>query len=138
MDKSPIQDKDAALALLTELAGLSKTENGHKRAHLAHKIVSMIRKMSAETLAAGVPEALEISRSLTYQALFQCGTPECSSAIMQILRTFDSSSMEIDATVYAMGLLPNPSRQLVHDMLEMAKFKQSKPIFYGASNAVKR
>src|SRR4029434_2582796 len=61
-----------------------------------------------------------------------------SGAIMQILRTFDSSSMEIDATVYAMGLLPNPSRQLVHDMLEMAKFKQSKPIFYGASNAVKR
>ncbi|XP_031437274.1 apolipoprotein B-100-like [Clupea harengus] len=138
VDKSPIQDKDAALALLTELAGLSKTENGHKRAHLAHKIVSMIRKMSAETLAAGVPKALEISRSLIYQALFQCGTPECNSAIMQILRTFDSSSMEIDATVYAMGLLPNPSRQLVHDMLEMAKFKQSKPIFYGASNAVKR
>ncbi|XP_041950313.1 apolipoprotein B-100-like isoform X2 [Alosa sapidissima] len=138
VDKSPIQDKDAALAVLRELAGLSKTDNGHKRAHLAHRIVSMVRKMSAETLAAGVPEALEISRSLTYQALFQCGTPECSGAIMQILRTFDSSSMEIDATVYAMGLMPNPSRQLVHDMLEMAKFKQSKPIFYGASNAVKR
>ncbi|KAL2082439.1 hypothetical protein ACEWY4_022257 [Coilia grayii] len=138
VQKSPIQDKDAALALLRELAGLSKTDNGHKRAHLAHKIVSMIRKMSAETLHAGVPEALEISPSLTYQALFQCGTPECSSAIMQILRTFDSSSMEIDATIYAMGLMPNPSRQLVSDMLEMAKFKQSKPIFYGASNAVKR
>ncbi|XP_062407541.1 apolipoprotein B-100-like [Sardina pilchardus] len=138
VDKSPIQDKDAALALLRELAGLSKTDDGQKRAHLAHRIVSMVRKMSAETLAAGVPEALEISRSLTYQALFQCGTPECSSAIMQILRTFDSSSMEIDATVYAMGLMPNPTRQLVHDMLEMAKFKQSKPIFYGASNAVKK
>ncbi|XP_076129303.1 apolipoprotein B-100-like [Alosa pseudoharengus] len=138
VDKSPIQDKDAALAVLRELAGLSKTDDGQKRAHLAHRIVSMVRKMSAETLAAGVPEALEISRSLTYQALFQCGTPECSGAIMQILRTFDSSSMEIDATVYAMGLMPNPSRQLVHDMLEMAKFKQSKPIFYGASNAVKK
>ncbi|XP_062406579.1 apolipoprotein B-100-like [Sardina pilchardus] len=138
VDKSPIQDKDAALAVLRELAGLSKTDDGHKRAYLAHKIVSMVRKMSAETLAAGVPEALEISRSLTYQALFQCGTPECSGAIMQILRTFDSSSMEIDATVYAMGLMPNPTRQLVHDMLEMAKFKQSKPIFYGASNAVKK
>ncbi|KAL2082440.1 hypothetical protein ACEWY4_022258 [Coilia grayii] len=138
VDKSPIQDKDAALALLRELAGLSKTDDGHKRAHLAHKIVSMIRKMSAETLHAVVPEALEISPSLTYQALFQCGTPECNNAITRILKTFDSSSMEIDAIIYAMGLLPKPSRQLVSDMLEMAKFKQSKPIFYGASNAVKR
>ncbi|XP_063079429.1 apolipoprotein B-100-like [Engraulis encrasicolus] len=138
IDKSPIQDKDTTLALLRELAGLSKTDDGHKRAFLAHRIVSMIRKFSAETLHAGVPEALEISRSLTYQALFQCGTPECNSAIMQILRTFDKDSMEIDATIYAMGLMPNPTRQLVSDMLEMAKFKQSKPIFYGASNAIKK
>ncbi|XP_063079430.1 apolipoprotein B-100-like [Engraulis encrasicolus] len=138
IDKSPIQDKDAALALLRELAGLSKTDDGHKRAHLAHRIVSMIRKFSAETLHAGVPEALEISRSLTYQALFQCGTPECNKVIVQMLKTFDSSSVEIDATIYAMGLLPKPSHQLVSDMLEMAKFKKSKPIFYGASNAVKR
>ncbi|XP_030628767.1 apolipoprotein B-100 isoform X1 [Chanos chanos] len=138
IDQSPIQDKDAALAVLRELAGLSKTSDGHKRAYLAHKLVSMIRKLNAETLAAGVHEALEISRPLTYQALFQCGTPECSTAIMQILRTFDSSSVEIDAAVFAMGLVPNPSRVLVKEMLEMAKFKPSKPIYYAASNAVRR
>ncbi|XP_051951592.1 apolipoprotein B-100-like [Xyrauchen texanus] len=138
VDMSPIQDKDVALDVLKELAHLSKTTNGHKRAHLAHKLVSVIRKMNAETLTAAVPEALEISRSLTYQVLLQCGTPECNSVIMQIYRTFDKSSVEIDAVVYAMGMVPHPSRVLVKEMLEMAQYKPSKPIYYAVSNAVRR
>ncbi|XP_073708955.1 apolipoprotein B-100 [Garra rufa] len=138
VDMSPIQDKDAALAVLRELFGLSKTNDGHKRAHLAHKLVAVIRKMEAETLTSAVPEALEISRSLTYQALLQCGTPECSSAIMQMFRTFDRSSVEIDAAVYGMGMISQSSRVLVKEMLAMAKFKPSKPIYYALSNVVRR
>ncbi len=138
VDMSPIQDKDAALAILKKLSGLSKTNDGRKRAQLAHKLVAVIRKMEAETLAAAVPEALEISRSLTYQALLQCGTPECTSAIMQIFRTFDRSSVEIDAAVYGMGMIPHSSRVLVKEMLAMAKFKPTKPIYYALSNAVRR
>lgn len=134
----PIANKEDMLAVLRELTGLSSTKNGHKRAHLAHKLVSVVRKMNVEALTAGLPEALEISRPLMYQVLFQCGTPECSSAIMQVLRTFDSSSVEIDAAVYALGMVPNPSRALVKEMLEMAKFKASKPIYYALSNAVRR
>ncbi|XP_065112864.1 apolipoprotein Bb, tandem duplicate 1 [Paramisgurnus dabryanus] len=134
----PIEDKENMLTVLRELSGLSGTNNGHKRAHLAHKLVSIIRKMNVEGLTAGLPEALEISRPLMYQVLFQCGTPECSSAIMQVLRTFDSSSIEIDAAVYAMGMIPEPSGVLVKEMLEMAKFKASKPIYYALSNAVRR
>ncbi|KAI7799465.1 apolipoprotein Bb, tandem duplicate 1 [Triplophysa rosa] len=134
----PIADKEDMLAVLRELTGLSGTKNGHKRAHLAHKLVSVVRKMNVEALTAGLPDALEISRPLMYQVLFQCGTPECSSAIMQVLRTFDSSSVEIDAAVYALGMVPNPSRALVKEMLEMAKFKASKPIYYALSNAVRR
>ncbi|XP_048062837.1 apolipoprotein B-100-like [Megalobrama amblycephala] len=134
----PIQDKDAMLSVLRELAGLSETNNGHNRAHLAHKLIATIRKMNAESLSAGLPEALEISRPLVYQALFQCGTPECTSAILRVLRTFDRSSVEIDAAVYAMGMVPNPSGDLVKEMLEMAKFKASKPIYYALSNAVRR
>ncbi|CAB1436580.1 unnamed protein product [Pleuronectes platessa] len=42
------------------------------------------------------------------QVLAQCGTPECSSAIMQILRTFDSSAVEVDAAVFALGLVSIP------------------------------
>ncbi|KAA0708532.1 Apolipoprotein B-100 [Triplophysa tibetana] len=134
----PIANKEDMLAVLRELTGLSGTKNGHKRAHLAHKLVSVVRKMNVEALTAGLPEALEISRPLMYQVLFQCGTPECSSAIMQVLRTFDSSSVEIDAAVYALGMVPNPSGALIKEMLEMAKFKASKPIYYALSNAVRR
>uniref|UniRef100_A0AAY4BB94 Apolipoprotein Bb, tandem duplicate 2 n=1 Tax=Denticeps clupeoides TaxID=299321 RepID=A0AAY4BB94_9TELE len=138
VDKSPIQDKKAPLAVLEELAGLSKTNDGHRRAHLAHKLVSLLRKMSVETLSSAVPEALQISPSLSYQALLQCGTPECSSAFMKALRTMQGYSLETDAVAYAMGLLPNVSPLLLSDMLEMAKFRQSKPILYSLSNVVKR
>lgn len=138
VDMSPSQDENAILAVLRELSGLSNTANGQKRAHLAYKLVAVIRKMNADTLSAALPEALEISPSLTYQALFQCGTPECSSALLQVLRTFKGSSSEIDAAVYAMGMVPNPSRVLVKEMLEMAKFKSSKLIYYATSNTVRR
>ncbi|XP_077096389.1 apolipoprotein B-100-like [Siphateles boraxobius] len=138
VDMSPIQDKEVALVVLREIAGLSKTNDGRKRAHLAQKLVAVIRKMEAETLTAVVPEALEISQSLTYQSLLQCGTPECISAVMQIFRTFDKISGEIDAAVYAMGMIPRSSRVLVKEMLAMAKFKPSKPIYYALSNAVRR
>uniref|UniRef100_A0A8C8EM27 Vitellogenin domain-containing protein n=1 Tax=Oncorhynchus tshawytscha TaxID=74940 RepID=A0A8C8EM27_ONCTS len=134
-DKSVVQDKDAPLAVLRELATLS---NGEKRAHLFQQLVSMFRGMKAETLSPAIPEALKLSGPLTYQVLAQCGTPECSSAIMQILRTFDNSAFEVDAIVFAMGLVPNPSALLVNDMLAMARYKQSKPILYALSNVVKR
>ncbi|KAI7799514.1 putative apolipoprotein B-100 [Triplophysa rosa] len=138
VDMSPVQDKEDALAVVRELAQLSKSKDGHKRAHLAHKLIGTIRRMNAETLAAAVGEALEISQSLTYQALLQCGTPECNRVIMGVFRTFDRSSAEIDAAVYTMGLMPRPSRVLVREMLEMAKFKPSKPVYYAVSNAVRR
>uniref|UniRef100_A0A3Q1D884 Vitellogenin domain-containing protein n=1 Tax=Amphiprion ocellaris TaxID=80972 RepID=A0A3Q1D884_AMPOC len=136
-DKSVVQNKDAALNLLRELATLPETD-GERRAHLFQKLVSMVRGMKTETLTPAVPEALEVSRVLTYQVLAQCGTPECSSAIMHILRTFDTASLEVDAAVFAMGIMSNPSALLIHDLLEMAKYKTSKPIMYALSNVVKR
>uniref|UniRef100_A0A671WBY7 Apolipoprotein B-100-like n=1 Tax=Sparus aurata TaxID=8175 RepID=A0A671WBY7_SPAAU len=136
-DKSVVQDKDAGLNLLRELANLPETE-GERRAHLFHKLVTMVRGMKVETLSPAIPEALAVSPVLTYQVLAQCGTPECSSAIMQILRTFDSSALEVDAGVFAMGLVSNPSALLINDMLEMAKYKPSKAIMFALSNVVKR
>ncbi|XP_032399523.1 apolipoprotein B-100 [Etheostoma spectabile] len=129
--------KDAGLNLLRELATLPETK-GERRAHLFHNIVAMVRGMKTDTLSPAIPEALAVSPVLTYQVLAQCGTPECSSAIMQILRTFDTSSVEVDAGVFAMGLVSNPSALLINDMLEMAKYKPSKPIMYALSNVVKR
>lgn len=136
-DKSAIQDKEAAMVLLRELATLPETM-GEKRAHLFRRLVTVVRGMRAETLKPAVPEALAVSRVLTYQVLAQCGTPECSSAIMDIFRTFDRSALEVDAGVFAMGLVSNPSPLLINDMLEMAKFKPSKTVMYALSNVVKR
>lgn len=136
-DKSAIQDKDAFLNLVRELVDLPETE-GERRPHLFHTLVSTVRGMRTETLHAAIPEAASVSRVLTYQVLTQCGTPECSSAIMQILRTVDKHSPEVDAAVFALGFLSNPSALLINDMLEMAKYKPSKPIMYALSNVVKR
>ncbi|MCI4389547.1 hypothetical protein PGIGA_G00099360 [Pangasianodon gigas] len=51
VDMSPNQDENAILAVLRELSGLSHTANGQKRAHLAYKLVAVIRKMNADTLS---------------------------------------------------------------------------------------
>ncbi|XP_017267380.1 apolipoprotein Bb, tandem duplicate 1 isoform X2 [Kryptolebias marmoratus] len=136
-DKSAALDKDAALNLMRELVALPETE-GERRAHLFHTLVSTVRRMRTETLRAALPEAVSMSLFLTYQVLTQCGTPECSSAFLHILRTFDSSSLEVDAAVFALGLMSNPSALLINDMLQMAKHNPSKTIMYALSNVVKR
>uniref|UniRef100_A0A3B3V362 Apolipoprotein Bb, tandem duplicate 2 n=1 Tax=Poecilia latipinna TaxID=48699 RepID=A0A3B3V362_9TELE len=136
-DKSSIQDEDAAVNLMRQLVNLPETE-GERRAHLFHTLISTVRGMKTETLKAALPEAVALSRFLTYQVLAQCGTPECSSAIMHILRTFDTSDLEVDTAVFALGLMSNPSALLINDLLEMAKYKPSKPIMYALSNVVKR
>lgn len=133
--KAPSQTKDTMLASMRELNALSQTNDGEKRAGLFHKLVSEIGQLQNETLSHAVTEMLEVSSLLTWQALAQCGTPECTSAILQILRTFDRSSLEIDAVVYSMGFLPNVN---IQDMLTMAQYKQSKAIMYSLSNSVRR
>lgn len=136
-DKSTVQNKDAVLSLLRDLAELDET-NGEKRARLFRQLVTVVRGMRAAALRAAIPEAVGVSRLLTYQVLAQCGTPDCSSAILQILRMFDVSSMEVDAGIFAMAFVSNPSPLLINDMLEMAQYRRSKTIMYALSNTVKR
>uniref|UniRef100_A0A4W5MPT2 Vitellogenin domain-containing protein n=1 Tax=Hucho hucho TaxID=62062 RepID=A0A4W5MPT2_9TELE len=116
-DKAAVQTADAALATLRELSILSETNQGHQRASIFQKLVSELRGLKGETMSPAVPEMVSVSDALTWQALAQCGTPECSSAMLQHLRTFEPEAMEVDAAVYALGLLPNPSRLLVKDIL---------------------
>uniref|UniRef100_A0A671PVZ1 Vitellogenin domain-containing protein n=1 Tax=Sinocyclocheilus anshuiensis TaxID=1608454 RepID=A0A671PVZ1_9TELE len=75
---------------------------------------------------------------LTWQALIQCGTPECGSAMFSILKTFDADAIEVDAAVYALGMMLRPTGLLVKDILEIAQTKKSKPIMYALSNVVRR
>lgn len=137
-DKSPMQTKDAAIATLKQLNTLSQTTRSEERASLFHKLVSELRGLKLEVLGSAVAEMMDLSRPLSWQALVQCGTKECTSTIMKELRKFDKSALEVDATVYALGLLPNPSRLMVKDMLAMAQYKQSKPIMYALSNVARK
>jgi len=137
-DKSPVQTKDAVITAMNKLNTLSQTSEGEKRAGLFHELVSGLRSLKADILGTAADEMMDISSPLTWQALVQCGTPECTSAMLKILRTFDDSALEVDAVVYALGLLPNPSRLMVKDLLAMAQYKQSKPIMYALSNVARR
>lgn len=137
-DKLPIQSKDDVLATMSELNTLSSSGKSQQRASLFHKLVSEVRGLKNETLSGAVDEMMKVSEWLTWQALFQCGTDECTSAVLQILRTFDEAAVEVDAMVYALGLLPQASPQRVRDMLSMAQNKPSKAIMYALANTVKR
>lgn len=137
-DKLPLQTKDSVILTLQQLNNLPSTTQGEKRASLFYSLVSELRGLNVDALESAVLEMMDMSMSLSWQALAQCGTPECTSAMLKVLRTFDESSLEVDATVYALGLMPNPSRLMVKDMLAMAQNKQSRPIMYALSNAVRK
>ncbi|XP_041660813.1 apolipoprotein B-100-like [Cheilinus undulatus] len=134
-DKLPVQTTDAVMSIMQELNTLT---NGETRATLFHNLVSELRGLNVDTVGSAAVEMMDVSGALTFQALAQCGTPECTSAMLKVLRTFDQAALEVDAAVYALGLLSNPSRLMVKDMLAMAQYKQSKPIMYGLSNAVRK
>ncbi|KAM6915749.1 apolipoprotein B-100-like [Xenentodon cancila] len=137
-DRFLVQSKDAVIATMQKLQTLSQTTEGGERAGLFHKLVSELRGLKADMLTSITEEMMGISSSLTWQALAQCGTPECTSAMLTILRTFDSAAVEVDAVVYALGLLHKPSPLMVKDLLSMAQYKQSKPIMYALSHVTRR
>ncbi|KAG7226132.1 hypothetical protein INR49_014226, partial [Caranx melampygus] len=137
-DKAPDHMKDTVLSTLRDLVALPGTDQGQKRTSLFHKLVSSLRVLRSETLSQTVTEMLDLSGWLTYQSLFQCGTPECTSAILQAVRTIDGVSLEVDALVYGLSLQPNPDAARVRDMLSMAQYKQSKAIMYALANTVKK
>uniref|UniRef100_A0AAQ6ITG2 Vitellogenin domain-containing protein n=1 Tax=Anabas testudineus TaxID=64144 RepID=A0AAQ6ITG2_ANATE len=136
-DKAPVQEKDTVLSTLQDLMGLAGTDQGQKRTSLFHKLVSSLRGLTNETLSQTVPEMLAASEWLTWQALFQCGTPECTSAILQAIRTIDGKSLVVDALVYGLSLQANPDAARVRDMLSMAQYKQSRTMMYALANTVK-
>ncbi|CAN9502027.1 unnamed protein product [Ophioblennius macclurei] len=137
-EKAPSQTKDAVLAVFRELVDLASADQGQRRTGLFHKLVSGMRVLKNETLSQAVAEMSDVSGWLTWQALFQCGTPECTSAILQVIRTIDGVSLEVDALVYGLALQNDPDEARVRDMLSMAQYKQSKAIMYALANTVEK
>ncbi|KAG8013422.1 hypothetical protein GBF38_021773, partial [Nibea albiflora] len=104
-DKAPVQTKDAVLSSVRDLVALAGTDQGEKRTSLFHKLVSSLRVLRNETLSETVTEMFDVSGWLTWQALFQCGTPECTSAILQGIRTIDGVSLESISVYLTLSLV---------------------------------
>ncbi|XP_033846420.1 apolipoprotein B-100-like [Periophthalmus magnuspinnatus] len=128
-DKSLVQTKDASLDLLRVLLSLRDLNKDETRAPLFRRLVLELRGLRADTARDVAVEMFELSERVTVQALLQCGTPECLSALLKVLKPYP-----MDAVVMGLGMLPNPSRQLLADLLEMAKYKQSKAVMYALGN----
>uniref|UniRef100_A0A3B4AKJ3 Vitellogenin domain-containing protein n=1 Tax=Periophthalmus magnuspinnatus TaxID=409849 RepID=A0A3B4AKJ3_9GOBI len=137
-DKSAIQTKETAVNILNELLALSGNEQNQKRPSLFYNLVSTMRALRNETLSETVTEMLDISTWVTWQALFQCGTAECTSAMLQSIWKIHGVSAEVDAFVYALGLKTDPTSTQLRDMLSMAQYRQSKGIMYALGYSVKK
>ncbi|KAM9777528.1 apolipoprotein B-100 [Neosynchiropus ocellatus] len=137
-DKAPVQTKDAALSAMKELQALAGSDQGQKRTSLFHKLVSSLRTLKNDTLSETVREMMGSSAWLTWQAMLQCGTSECTSAILQSIWALEGVSLEADALVYGLSLQPDADAARARDMLSMAQFKQSKAIMYALANTVKK
>ncbi|KAM9316095.1 apolipoprotein B-100 [Gastrophryne carolinensis] len=128
--------EDVVMDNLLELQKISTSEQNQQRANRFHKLVTALRTLRNESLGPLVPRLMEMSSSITLQALTQCGTPECFGAILQVLRTGNMCPVLTDAVTYALGLLPSPCTKRVRELLNMAQYQQSRASFYALSHAV--
>lgn len=137
-DEGHIQTKETVLTTLQKLLALAGTDQHQKRNSLFHELVSSLRVLGNNTLRLTVSGMMQASTWLTWQALLQCGTPECTSIMLQTIKTSDAASLEVDALVYGLSLQANPDATRVRDMLSVAQYKQSKAIMYALANTVRK
>lgn len=135
-DKNPMQSKDTALSTMRDLNTLTP-DQGQQRTGLFHKLVTEMRGLHNKTLATAVEEMMALSAPLTWQALAQCGTPECRSALLFQLKKPSVAGPVSDALVYAMSLAGlQTSQEEVWDLLSMAEARGTRPVMYALSYAV--
>ncbi|KAL2306922.1 hypothetical protein Nmel_004869, partial [Mimus melanotis] len=135
-DAKLLRQGDAVLKTLQEMQKLTASQENQQRARVFYRFVSGLRSLHNSTLSSLVPKMMETSSSITVQALAQCGTPECYSAILQILRTGNVNPLVADLVTYTLGLLPSPSPQRIREILNMAQYQPSRASFYGLSHSV--
>lgn len=136
--EADLQRKDRVLGRLQELVAVAGTDQGHKRSGLFHELVSSLRVLKNSTLILTLADMMNTSSWLTWQALLQCGTPECTSAMLHTSQALDGPSLETDVLVYGLSLQANPDATRVRDMLSLAQYRQSKTIMYALANTVNK
>lgn len=134
------QSADSVLLALQKLARISEDGERHQRANLFQMLVAELRKIDSKTLETALPSLLQMEkpRTLIFQALLQCGTPECFGAIIQMLQNKNVPELLADAVIYSVGLIASPSEDRIRAILNMAKARQTRGIFYALSHTVRR
>lgn len=141
-DRAVVQTEVGVLSTLRELAALADThrpqqQQQQRRSSLFHQLVSGLRSLSNATLSRALPDMLQVSPWLSWQALLQCGTAQCTSAVLRrAVIGAGAGSLEGDALVYGLSLLGQPDSGRVRDMLSVAQHKQSKAVMYALANTV--
>ncbi|XP_062892635.1 apolipoprotein B-100 [Mobula hypostoma] len=135
-----VQSADSVLLVLQKLARISEDDQRQQRANLFQTLVAELRKVDGKTLETALPDLLQMEkpRTLTFQALLQCGTPECFGAIIQMLQSKNVPELLADAVTYSVGLMASPSEDRIRSILNMAKVRQTRGMFYALSHTVRR
>lgn len=137
-DQAVVQTEDGVLSTLRELVSLlTQQQQQERRSSLFHQLVSDLRSLSNTTLSRALPDMLQAAPWLSWQALFQCGTAPCTSAVLRsAVIGAGAGSLEGDALVYGLSLMGQPDSDRVRDLLSVAQHRQSKAIMYALANTV--
>ncbi|XP_072354971.1 apolipoprotein B-100 [Scyliorhinus torazame] len=137
---SRAKNADSALSSLQDLVRLPESGSNQQRANLFQTFVVELRRIEKDTFETALPKLNEIdaSRLVTFQALLQCGTPECFGAILKILQSDQFPPMVADAVTYAIGLMASPSASMIQETLNQAKLRHTRGIFYALSHTIRK
>ncbi|GCC30238.1 apolipoprotein B-100 [Chiloscyllium punctatum] len=138
--ESRVKNADSATLALQNLVSLSESGQDEERASLFQTFVVELRKLEKDALEAALPTfyKIEVPRPVTTQALLQCGTPECFSAILKLLQNEPVPPLVADAVTYAIALMASPSESRISDVLDQAKVRQTRGTFYALSHVVRK
>ncbi|KAM5291763.1 apolipoprotein B-100 [Ctenodactylus gundi] len=125
---------ESVLKTLQEMKKLSISEQNLQRANLFNKLVTELRGLSSEAVTSLLPQLIEVSSPITLQALVQCGQPQCSTHILQWMKSEKAHPLLIDVVTYLVALIPDPSAQRLHEIFNMAKEYQSRATLYALSH----
>ncbi|KAM8776139.1 LOW QUALITY PROTEIN: apolipoprotein B-100 [Rhynchonycteris naso] len=127
---------EAIVKTLQELQKLHVSEQNAQRARLFNKLVTELRGLDHKAVSALFPKLVELSSPITFQALVQCGQPQCYTHILQWLKSEHASPLLIDVVTYLMALIPEPSAQRLREIFNTAKEQQSRATFYALSHVI--
>ncbi|XP_019623589.1 PREDICTED: uncharacterized protein LOC109469506 isoform X1 [Branchiostoma belcheri] len=128
-----------ALEALYRLSNATINETSLEAPRAFADFVSALRVLDNQTLSQVLPEMLASKASdQVMQALPQCGTRPCFSAIRQLVTSGFLPKAVAETAVYAMAFLPYPNVDAINETLRVAQYNKSRPAILALSSLVYR